>query len=552
MASTTTRIRSCSALSSLTKPCLSNATTAGGCRHFSKRQDHLPTTGTPIPSRENKEARVESGHTSDWTIPGSHPKDNFNEEAKPRSPKQTSYTRRGGPPGVFRDTREYKMILDWSTQPTIGRESFVSPLRDIGKPPPATLPRDSFSLRSRPKLRYGQSSSHSSESTRNKDTGYDDNRRILIDSILEKHTPSVTPIEPIKIATPSSWSPESGPLFFERSFSFGDSSSSRATNTVQDKSSALSYLQGLSKGSTQEKHHPEREFLYSPNVVLPALKSGFRIPYKLYYSSDASRRSSSRTDDLGACLAEARRAGVTTIEADKEQLDQLSGIQDHEGVVLETTRMSRKPVSMLGPITESGAYQVSLRGGSTRDYAHSVSNYGHRTKPLWIVLDGLKSTHMLGSIIQTSHYMGVDGVVVCQHNSAKLSALVSRASNGALERAPTYTLSNLTRFIQLSQENGWHVIGAATGSQGRYKQVGTSTGHNIDRATILVISHDADKDHESQILHLCDSIVHLPPSGSLVRTGTDSLDASVAAGIVLSQLTGSAFRTTPNEAIYHQ
>lgn len=117
--------------------------------------------------------------------------------------------------------------------------------------------------------------------------------------------------------------------------------------------------------------------------------------------------------------------------------------------MLEATKMSRKPVSMLGPITESGAYQVSLRGGSTRDYAHSVSNYGHRTKPLWIVLDGLKSTHTLGSIIQTSQYMGVDGVVVCHHNSAKLSALVSRASNGALERAPTYTLSNLTRFIQV-------------------------------------------------------------------------------------------------------
>lgn len=287
MASTTTRIRSCSVLSSLTKPCHSNATTVGRCRHFSKRQDHLPTTGTTIPSRENNEARVESGHTSDWTIPGSHPKDNFNEEAKPRHPKQTSYAKRGGPPGVFRDTREYKMILDWSTQPTIGRESFDSPLRDIGKTPPATLPRDSFSLRSRPKLRYGQSSSHSSESTRNKDAGYDDNRRILIDSIREKHTPSVTPKDPIKIATSPSWTPESGPLFFERSFSFGDSSSSRATDTVQDRSTALSYLQGLSKSSTQEKHHPEREFLYSPNVVLPALKSGFRIPYKLYYSSEA-------------------------------------------------------------------------------------------------------------------------------------------------------------------------------------------------------------------------------------------------------------------------
>ncbi|KAG0332041.1 hypothetical protein BG000_010385 [Podila horticola] len=410
------------------------------------------------------------------------------------------------------------MILDWSAQPTIGRESFDSPLRDIGKPPPETLPRDSFSLRSRPKLRYGQSSPSSArqaESARSKDSGHDDNRRILVDSIREKsHTPSITPKEPVKMAVSSSWTPESGPLFFERSFSFGDSSQARVTN-VQDRSSALSYLQGLSKGSTQEKHHPEREFLYSPSVVLPALKSGFRIPYKLYYSSEASKGNSSRADDLATCLAVARRAGVDTIEADKAQLDQLSGIQDHEGVVLEATRMSRKPVSMLGPITESGAYQVSLRGGSTRDYAHSVSNYGHRTKPLWIVLDGLESTHTLGSIIQTSHYMGVDGVV-------------------------------------LSQENGWHVIGAATGSQGRYKHVGNPTGHNVDRATILVISHDTDKIHGGQILQMCDSIVHLPPSSSVVRTGTDSLDASVATAIVLSQLTGTAFRTTPNEAIYRQ
>lgn len=284
MASTTTRIRSCSALSSLTKPC-PITTAAGRCRHFSKREDHLPGAGTHA-SHDNNEARV--GHTSDWSIP---PRDNLHEEAKLKHSKQSSYARRG-PPEVFRDTREYKMILDWSTQPTIGRESFDSPLRDIGKPPPETLPRDSFSLRSRPKLRYGQSLpslSRQSESARNKDSGFDDNRRILVDSIREKsHTPSIAPKEPVKMAVSPSWTPESGPLFFERSFSFGDSSHARVTN-VQDRSSALSYLQGLSKGSAQEKHHPEREFLYSPNVVLPALKSGFRIPYKLYYSSEAGK-----------------------------------------------------------------------------------------------------------------------------------------------------------------------------------------------------------------------------------------------------------------------
>ena len=49
------------------------------------------------------------------------------------------------------------------------------------------------------------------------------------------------------------------------------------------------------------------------------------------------------------------------------------------------------------------------------------------------------------------------GIVVCQKNSAPLSAAVSKASAGALEVMPIHSTRNIMKFLDISKENGWHV-----------------------------------------------------------------------------------------------
>ena len=44
-------------------------------------------------------------------------------------------------------------------------------------------------------------------------------------------------------------------------------------------------------------------------------------------------------------------------------------------------------------------------------------------------------------------FSGSNGVVVCHKNSAPLSAVVAKASVGALEARPTYGVKSLMKFI---------------------------------------------------------------------------------------------------------
>ena len=73
------------------------------------------------------------------------------------------------------------------------------------------------------------------------------------------------------------------------------------------------------------------------------------------------------------------------------------------------------------------------------------------------MLDEVLDPQNLGALLRTSHYLGVDKVIVCAKNSAPLSPSVSKASSGAMEVMTIYSANNLMRFIDKSQEHGWQV-----------------------------------------------------------------------------------------------
>ena len=74
-----------------------------------------------------------------------------------------------------------------------------------------------------------------------------------------------------------------------------------------------------------------------------------------------------------------------------------------------------------------------------------------------LVLDEVWDPQNFGALLRTSYFLKCDKVVVCAKNSAPLSAVVSKASAGAMEVMSVYSTDNLMKFLDKSKDNGWQV-----------------------------------------------------------------------------------------------
>lgn len=68
----------------------------------------------------------------------------------------------------------------------------------------------------------------------------------------------------------------------------------------------------------------------------------------------------------------------------------------------------------------------------------------------------------MGAIIRSSHFLGVDGILICTRNSAALTPVALKAAAGAAETLPLYSVGQPASFIDESQENGWKFYAAVS------------------------------------------------------------------------------------------
>lgn len=88
----------------------------------------------------------------------------------------------------------------------------------------------------------------------------------------------------------------------------------------------------------------------------------------------------------------------------------------------------------------------------------------------------------LGAIIRSAYCLGADGIVASSKNCAPLSAVVSKASAGALEVTTMYSSRNLQRTLLDAAARGWAVLGASADNESV-----PVAQQRVDRPTILVM-----------------------------------------------------------------
>jgi 21S rRNA (GM2251-2'-O)-methyltransferase len=294
---------------------------------------------------------------------------------------------------------------------------------------------------------------------------------------------------------------------------------------------------------------PASEFLYGTSVVEAALKSQRTPRRKLYkfYIYSGERRHDKEKDKALAQLARRNNVGVIRVSHQwARTLDKMSGGRPHNGYILEASPLPKLPVFSLGPVTrESGidGFSVVLDHQSREEKAVNgeesfirLPKRRESRNPFILLLDSILDPGNLGGIIRTASFMGVTAIAVSTRSSAPFSPVVLKASAGASENIRIFSVNKPAGFVKDSKAAGWKVY-AAVAPPGPAGPQGIAP-------SVMLNKLEAPLDSDPCILMLGGegeglrwslrgkADVEVVIEGSSDKAGVDSLNVSVAAGIL--------------------
>lgn len=227
------------------------------------------------------------------------------------------------------------------------------------------------------------------------------------------------------------------------------------------------------------------------NAVTEALKAGRTID-KVFLASG-------ETDSTLRYIASlAKKAGAVVTYCDRRKLDTMSQTGAHQGVIA---------------MAAAHAYVT------VEDILNAAREKGEQ--PLIVICDEITDPHNLGAIIRTAECAGAHGVIIPKRRSSGLTAVVGKASAGALEYMKIARVSNLSAAIKTLKENGVWVYGtAADGAAPLYKT-------DLTGSTAIIIGSEGEG-MGRLVKESCDFMVSIPMKGQI-----NSLNASNACAILL-------------------
>ncbi|KAI1231735.1 hypothetical protein IHE44_0007367, partial [Lamprotornis superbus] len=213
---------------------------------------------------------------------------------------------------------------------------------------------------------------------------------------------------------------------------------------------------------------------------------------------------------------QAAARGVPVLHVPGRALNVLCRGRPHQGVCLEAAPLPFR----------------SLRDAEEPQPGHGESG---RRQRLWLVLEHIQDPMNLGALLRSAYFLGVDRVVVTHSNSCPLTPIVSKASAGAMEVFDVYSTDDLQGFLKAKSAEGWEVVGTVSRPEDvEDVPVISCSEFRWDKPLIVVIGSEGEGlSLETQLQ--CQRMLAIPP-GRALHPGIDSLNVSVAAGILLHSI----------------
>lgn len=234
------------------------------------------------------------------------------------------------------------------------------------------------------------------------------------------------------------------------------------------------------------------EMIAGKNPVLEALRAGREIN-KLWIAEGVKKTGVQELMDL------AKEQGVLVQFVPKQKVDKLA--ENHQGIVASVA-----------------AY----------DYAELDDLFNAakaiNEDPFFLILDELEDPHNLGSIMRTADAIGAHGIIIPKRRAVGLTAVVAKASTGAIEHVPVVRVTNLAQTVDELKDRGVWIAGTDAKGSADYRK--------MDATLPLALIIGSEGKGMSRLLKdKCDFLYHLPMVGHVT-----SLNASVAAALLMYEV----------------
>lgn len=230
------------------------------------------------------------------------------------------------------------------------------------------------------------------------------------------------------------------------------------------------------------------------NPVIEAIRAGRSINKILISKGE-------REGSITQIIALAKDKGLVVQEVDRLKLDSLSVTHAHQGVI---------------------ALAAAKDYVEVEDIIEAAVSKGEQ--PFIIILDEINDAYNLGSILRSANAAGAHGVIIPKRRAVGLTALVAKASAGAMEYVPVARVTNISQTIEYLKKNNIWVVGTdSTGEKAFYD-------NDLKGAIALVIGNEGEG-MGRLVRESCDFVVNLPMKGQV-----SSLNAAVAGAIVMYEI----------------
>ncbi|MDT5162569.1 MAG: rRNA (guanosine2251-2-O)-methyltransferase [Mycobacterium sp.] len=250
----------------------------------------------------------------------------------------------------------------------------------------------------------------------------------------------------------------------------------------------------------QQQRRPARktddtEVVLGRNPVLECLRA--RVPATALFVALGAEADERLTESVRL----AADSGISILEVPRHDLDRIAANGLHQGIALQVPPYQyAHPDDLLAVVKKDS------------------------TPALLVALDNISDPRNLGAIVRSVAAFGGHGVLIPQRRSASVTAVAWRTSAGAAARVRVSRAPNLTRALKNWADAGLQVIGLDT--------EGDTTVDELEGTGPLVLVVGSEGKGLSRLVREnCDAVVSIPMAGP-----TESLNASVAAGVVLAEI----------------
>jgi len=243
-----------------------------------------------------------------------------------------------------------------------------------------------------------------------------------------------------------------------------------------------------------DKRTDETETVLGRNPVLECLRAG--VPATALYVALGTEADERLTESV----SRAADLGIAILEVPRTDLDRMATNHLHQGIALQVPPYN---------------------------YAHPddlLAGANGSPPALLVALDNITDPRNLGAIVRSVAAFGGHGVLIPQRRSASVTAVAWRTSAGAAARLRVARAPNLTRALKGWADYGVRVIGLDAD--------GETELDDLDGTDPMVVVVGSEGKGLSRLVRqTCEQVVSIPMAGD-----TESLNASVAAGVVLAEI----------------